>query len=352
MFSVIFMHTAAGLLRGAVNMQWWLLNFCTSFAFTAVPLFLMMSGYLVLSSRKTLDVTFLCKKRLPHLLVPLAGWTVLAILRGLLLEENLTLRTFLSRLVKSFNEPAAVHFWYMYLMIALYVISPILYGGLHSLDRRGHLYVAALLAFVTVQTMLTALLPDRWDKLVAFDLAFKLKIFGGHLCTFVLGYYLGGLKHKIPNWLLASGALSLWMIISLGTYWLTVQKGEYTSTFQSQSAGFEVALAACIFLLFRQNARPSAFFRWVPVVPLSLPIYLMHNLLLAAFQTAGHFPRGFFSTVRMTAVNALLCFLAVKTAATIKPLCYLFTGMHYQAACQSCNWVFTYRNIKSWLQRQ
>ena len=175
---------------------------------------------------------------------------------------------------------------------------------------------------------------------------------GGHLCTFVLGYYLGSLKRRIPNWILASGALSLWVVISLGTYWLTVQKGEYTSTFQSQSAGFEVAFAACIFLLFRQNAKPSAFFRRVPVVPLSLPIYLMHNLLLAAFQTAGHFPRGFFSTARMTAVNFILCFLAVKTAATLKPVCYLLTGMRYTAACESCNWIYTYRNLKSWILRR
>lgn len=50
--SVIFMHTAAGPLRAGINTGWHLLNVCTSLAFTAVPLFFMMSGYLLMTSGK------------------------------------------------------------------------------------------------------------------------------------------------------------------------------------------------------------------------------------------------------------------------------------------------------------
>lgn len=73
---VIFMHTAAGPLRAGVNTDWHLLNVCTSLAFTAVPLFFMMSGYLLMTSRKTADISVLLRHRLPRLVVPLAGWTV------------------------------------------------------------------------------------------------------------------------------------------------------------------------------------------------------------------------------------------------------------------------------------
>lgn len=77
---VIFMHTAAGPLRAGVNTDWHLLNVCTSLAFTAVPLFFMMSGYLLMTSRKTADISVLLRHRLPRLVVPLAGWTVVAVL--------------------------------------------------------------------------------------------------------------------------------------------------------------------------------------------------------------------------------------------------------------------------------
>lgn len=71
--SVIFMHTAAGPLRAGINTGWHLLNVCTSLAFTAVPLFFMMSGYLLMTSRKTADISVLLRHRLPRLVVPLAA---------------------------------------------------------------------------------------------------------------------------------------------------------------------------------------------------------------------------------------------------------------------------------------
>ncbi|MFR0796185.1 MAG: acyltransferase [Oscillospiraceae bacterium] len=87
---VIFMHTAAGPLRAGVNTDWHLLNVCTSLAFTAVPLFLMMSGYLLMTSRKTADISVLLRHRLPRLVVPLAGWTVVAVLWQMFLAHTLT----------------------------------------------------------------------------------------------------------------------------------------------------------------------------------------------------------------------------------------------------------------------
>lgn len=66
------MHTTAGPLRAGINTGWHLLNVCTALAFTAVPLFFMMSGYLLMTSRKTADVSVLLRHRLPRLVVPLA----------------------------------------------------------------------------------------------------------------------------------------------------------------------------------------------------------------------------------------------------------------------------------------
>lgn len=339
-------------LRGAVDLHWELLNICTSFAFTAVPLFLMMSGYLLLSNPRTADVSFLLRRRLPRLAVPLASWTAIAALQLLIARENLHFRPFLSMMVQSFHDPIAIHLWYMYLMIALYVISPILYAAANALDRSGKRYLLALIGLVTLQTIATALLPERFDKLVAFDLAGKLKIYSGHLCTFFLGWYLGTTEKRIPNRILLPSAAALWLIITFGTRFLTLRNGEYTSTFQSQSAGFEVLFAACLFLLFKQNAnKPARFLRAIPIVPLCLPIYLMHNIYLARIHILGHYPAGFRGVAAMTAVVLLVCYFTVKTAATIKPLCYLLTGMSYTDACRTCNWVYTFRNISACLKK-
>lgn len=135
--SVIYMHVAASPLRGDMNFDWHLINFFTCLGFTAVPLFLMMSGHLLLTSEKTLDISVLLKKRLPHLAIPLAGWTVVAVLWRWLTSSDHSLSAIYDGLVSSLSSPAWVHFWYMYSLIAFYLLSPIICGGLRALDKKG-----------------------------------------------------------------------------------------------------------------------------------------------------------------------------------------------------------------------
>ena len=344
---VIFMHVAAGPLRGGLNGQWNGLNILTALAFTAVPLFFMMSGYLLLTDEKTADVSVLLKKRLPRLGAPLAAWTVVAVVWNLLSQGMFSPVNFADGLLSALHTPQAVHFWYMYTLIALYALSPVLYGGLKHLDRKGHCFVFCLCLVLSLRAMLAAVLPAGVGRVLQIDLVNKLQIFGGHLATFVLGYYLGKVGKKLPNWLLLAVSAALWAVVALGTYGKTVQNGTFDQTFQSQSAGFEVMLAACLFLLAKQNlTKKSRLLTAVPVVPLSMGIYMMHNILLSVLHRFGVREQGLWDTLALTAGIFLVCFLAVKTAASIRPLCYMVTGMPYKTACKTCNWTFTFRKKK------
>lgn len=304
--SVIFMHTAAGPLRAGINTSWHLLNVCTSLAFTAVPLFFMMSGYLLMTSRKTADISVLLRHRLPRLVVPLAGWTVVAVLWQLFLAHTLTPGAIRVQLVAALNGPVMVHFWYLYTLIALYVLSPILYGGIRTLGKSGRVYLFVLAAAVSAHTVLLTVLPD--------------------------------------------GAAVTLAVISVGTWLLTVRTGEFNQNFQNQSSGFEIVLAACIFLLCKQtcNRPPRAWVRAAlgSVVSLSMAIYLMHNIFLSMLYSVGVSPRSFGGTVGVTLLVFAACFAVTKTVATVKPLCYLATGKTYAEACRSCNWVYTFRRLR------
>lgn len=351
MFGVIYMHAASSLLRGEINLGWHITNAITSFAFTAVPLFFMMSGYLMLSGDKTLDISLLIKKRLPRLAVPLIGWTFVAVIWQLLFGFDLKL--FAEKLVSSLNSPVAVHFWYMYTLIALYMISPFLRGAIKSLDRKGHIFLFVLASVISVHAMITAIVPDSIDKYMQIDIINKLTVFSGHLSTFILGYYLGSLKKKIPNILLFGTAVLTWAVITAGTYFVTVEKAVYTQTFQNQSKGFEVLLAAVLLLIFKQCFnKESKLLRVVPVVPFSLAVYFMHNILLSMMYTAGISVSAFTDPLWITAVNFVICFIVLKTVATVKPLCFIATGIPYKTACGSCNWIYTYRWIKAKLSKK
>lgn len=342
--SVIYMHVAADPLRDVINWNWHAMNVLVCLGFTAVPLFFMMSGGLLLSNEKTLDVSVLLKKRLPRLIVPLIFWTIVALLWQAYLDQSFA--GFFSGLLSSLNKPAWVHFWYMYTLIALYVISPVLYGGLQALDRKGHIFVFALALLPTARTILLLLLPPSLEPLVNIDIINKLTFFGGHLSSFVLGYYLMNTKRRIPNALLLLCAATLLGIIIVGTYALTVRSGSFQQAFQNQSSGFEILLAACLFLLAKQNLnRKSAVLQRIPVIPLSLSIYLMHGILLSWMDRTFEIV-SFADTLFYTFLNFILCFAVTKTLASIKPLCFPVTGLSYRDACKSCNWVFTWCAVR------
>ncbi len=341
---VILTHAASGPLRGARNLGWGVLAGMTSLAFTAVPLFFMMSGSLLLSGPKTLDLRVLFRKRLPKLLVPLACWTVVAAL-WLTCRERGSLAAAAKLALSGVSGPVYVHFWYLYTLAAMYVLSPLLYRLVHSLDRTGERYLLGMIGAVTLLEMVKALVPAAWLPYLSLDLAEELKLLQGHLFSFLLGYYLARFKRRVPNALLLGAAGLLLAVITLGTWWKTKQAGVYTAVFQRQSGGYELLLAACLFLLAKQNLdRPVALLRRLGVVELSMPIYLSHNLLLSLAGSLGLAPRNLGGVLAATAGILVVSWLLSKTLCTVPWVCYAVSGMPFSRARKTCSWLAMGKN--------
>lgn len=336
------MHVSAHALRGGISGNWHFINGTVSLAFTAVPLFFMMSGYLLLTSESTNDIPSLLKHRLPKLILPLIFWSLTAICTRLYYTDTLSAKNIFDASVEAFNSPAMVHLWYVYTLFALYLIAPILYNGLKNLSRGGHILVLVIVLLVSVKPALQVILPQRFDRFLEFKLITQMGFLGNHLCTFILGFYLGKLKKKIPNSLLIVAILTIWGLITFGTYKLS--GAEYNQAFQNQSAGWEIFLATAIFLLFKQIAnKKSKILSYVPLIPLSLPIYMMHNILLYAMERNEIIAHSFTDTVLNSILIYGICFIVTKTLATIKPLCYLTTGIPFEKASKTCNWIYTFK---------
>ena len=339
--SVVYMHTAAPGLRAGITRGWHFMNLATSLAFTAVPIFFMISGYLLLSDPNTLRPEVLLRRRLPRLVIPLAVWTTATALWNCY-EAGWTL-SLREQLNDALHAPIVTPLWFMYYLIFVYLLTPLLYGGVHMLDRDGVRYVLGIVAVLSLGAMVRAFLPERLDRYASLEVLARLQSSLSYVFLFLLGYFLGNWKRKVPNLLLAAVAAAAYAVIVLGTWWLSAKNGSYDTSFQDQSAGFEVLLAACLFLLAKQNLnRDALWMRRVAAAPLLMPVYLMHALQLKIFYFHEVHPMRFPQIVGYTLLNLLLCLLISKTAASIKPLCYPLTGMPYQAACRSCNWQYTW----------
>lgn len=350
MICVVYMHAAAGSLRMyLLSANWTGLSILTSLAFCAVPLFFMLSGALILNSERTADFAYVLKKRIPKLLLPLIVWSaVAAAWLTFQSTEGFSVLGWLRKLKAGLHEPVMAHFWFMYTLIGMYLISPILYLGLKHLPQRGRRVLAILLAL----GMAVATVSFCWPRVGTFlptQIVEELWFFNGHLYALLMGWLLCKCEKKLPNWLLIALAVLLWGGISVGTYLRTAQTGAYNATFQSQNHGFEILLAMVLFLFCRQNLnRPIRCLSGIvrPLASLSFPVYLLHNIVISVLYAFGLPHERAAHVILATVLVIAVSYLAVKTLATIRPLCYICTGLTYDEACKSCNWIYTVRTLR------
>ena len=345
MSSVIFMHTASPLLRGARTLGWYGEIVLTALSFSAVPLFFMMSGALLLSSSRTADIRLLWGKRIPRLLLPLLFWSIATILLnrywgGKTPEESL--QSFLAIP----HTPAYGHLWYMYTLIALYAISPFLYHMVQGMDRRGSVYLAVLIFAILALDMLQVLAPPEVRPYLQLNLASSLRFLETNLFPFLLGLLIFRWGRRIENWKLIVATLIIFGVIVAGTWLRTRQDGAFNASFLQQNAGWEITLASLIFLLAKQILhRPLRLQLSRELVRLSMPIYLMHNMVKYALWRWGIFAGRFLSLILVCLLILVISYLVSKTLASVPGLCWVSTGIPWAEAKDSCSWQATFRRL-------
>ena len=345
MLAVIFMHAASGFLRGQITRGWHAANLLTSISFTAVPLFFMMSGALLLSDERTPDVKLLLRRRMPRILLPLFFYSIIAVL-WLWYRDGPTGRPMIPALLMGLNKPVYVHLWFLYTLAGLYLISPFLYRMVYALDAKLERYLLLLLGAVVLLDLLRAFAPAAWRPYFQWRITEDLKLFGGHLFAFLLGYYLHRARRKISTGVLLAAALVIWATIAAGTYCQYHRTGELDSGFMSQNGGWELLLAACLFLTAKQTLNHPRRKPELPGVALAMPIYLSHNLILSYLNWRFLRPDRFLEVAAIWALTATISLVVSKTLTTVPGLCYLSSGMSFQKACANANWIAAIRELK------
>ncbi len=338
MSGVIFMHMASSLLRGELTPGWHGANFLTSLSFTAVPLFFMMSGTLLLSSARTTDLKLLWRKRIPRLLFPLLFWSALWILIARVWGGKTADESWKSLLAVP-HTSAYAGLWYMYTLIALYVISPFLYYMVQGMDRRASRYLVGLITAIMALDMIRTLAPGEIRQYLKLDLESSLRFLNTNLFPFLLGFFLFRWKRRIAAWKLVVLSLFCLAVIVVGTWLRTRQSGIYDASFQAQTGGWEIALACLLFLLAKQYLRrPLRLQLSRELVQLSLPIYLMHNPLKYLLWRDGIYPTRFLNLLPICVLVLAVCYLISKTLSSVPGLGWISVGIPWAEAQKSCSW--------------
>lgn len=342
MICVIIMHVSAGMLSDPIDLSWQGFNILTSISFVAVPIFFMISGVVLLESAHTESVAYTWKKRLPKLILPLVAWSMVAILVNFCSPESLAngfaWKEFLKVILTIPSRNVAVHLWFMYFLIPIYLISPFLKVMIDSMKKEHVKYLFFLWGVIVILSTINGFLPSSLQSYAHLDLFERINFIGGYLFYFLAGHYLHHMEKSISNRNLVILFLTCTVIVIVGTSCLSMYNEAYTNTFQSVNYIFIVLMSISLFLLAKQNSKPKELSKTVTFfATASFGVYLMHNIFISILYNYIWKYTDFIGGVIAMMITLCVCSFVVMLLSSIKPFSFLFTGVNYRSACKKCN---------------
>lgn len=259
---------------------WWCCNFAGLLGRMGVPLFFMLSGYLLLNDPRTADPLPFYRRRFARLLPAFLFWdAVCFVLRGITEQRGFSPMLFLSELVLRGSD---YHLWFIYQIAALYLLAPFLRMIVERAPRRSlWILMGVILLVPTVLRLVNVLQHALWIS------PFQAPV-EGYAGFFLLGWLLGTGEYT-PRRRLAIYALGL---LALAAAALGNRHFSYPDRmnmyFNEGYALNHYFTASAFFLLIRALSERLGDGWRKPAQTLSrlsFGVYFCHVLLLRLFST-------------------------------------------------------------------
>ena len=288
-FLVVVIHAnVAYLAENQGQAGWYAVMLFTSICLVAVPLFFMVSGALLLDTEKVLPLKTLFKKRILKQAVPFIIWSLIYVVARIVMKKTpLSITAFTDLL----HEPAYYQFWFMYSLLAIYLLLPVLQAVVLKLGKKHLEYVLILwLIFSVVFPVMQKFIPG-----FAISGHVDLILCEGYVGYFLLGHYLkkyqSELSWKKGIWLALIG-IGCTGALSAVEYLVCVKmEASYQGYFyQAYLTPFVVCSATGLFLLFQnlpwtQKEKPCKLLGVGSV--LTMGVYYVHMLVITALEYVG-----------------------------------------------------------------
>lgn len=266
--AVIMIHTAAPTVTSNLFCgTWWVGHGLDTLSRFAVPVFLMISGALLLHKDEPINV--FAKKRVWKIALPFLGWSFFYYF--LANRFNGSLGDFTKDLLGNGNH---FHLWYLYLIILLYLLIPILRKVVAHIPTSYILYYALIAGGLTTVTSFLG-----W---VGMPLKIYANPFSTGVAFLLLGYAIAHreLKIKHLNWI-GWGSIGF---IFVGEYLLALQDQRFNGMLYEALGLFVMAQAVMIFAYVYNNKErfnKVGQFKIVQFISThSFGVYLIHPFAL------------------------------------------------------------------------
>lgn len=297
---------------------WTVYNAYTALTRWSVPIFVMLSGAFLLDPKKTGKLRVL-SLRILRLFAVLVVWSAIYAMADHIHRGGaLSWAGFRSALLAALRGNVHSHLWFLYMVLGLYLVTPILRAFVKGASRADFHYFF-LLTFVVTFLLPVFLYFHPQTPLSTHLNRIDLHLVLGYVGYFVAGYYLKAFSiNRLVEALIyvfgaAGGFVTLW-----GTTILSRQAGTLNDIFYGFMTPNVCATAVAVFVLFRYvlgiSEERDRKRRMVGVAKIALGIYLVHGLFLILLGDLGLFSLPLSPTLAVPLFTALVFLLSFAAA--------------------------------------
>lgn len=268
---VILLHSVSSFLTDPAYFplpSYRLILICNEVGRAGVPLFFMMSGFLLLRDEKTCDCIPFYRRRLTRILIPLVIWNGVYCV-----HYGKGIAAYFSEMI---HQGSAYHLWFLYTLLGIYLFAPFLKRIVDNCSRGQLWWLLALISFAGT-------LRPVFNLTTPFYLYLFPSLMEGYIAYFLFGYLLGTMpSHRRECTVALCMAISGFIMGICGNYFLSSQE-ELLLPFNSGYSLNHFLLAGGIFLLARncrwmehQHAHTTGRL----LAALTFQIYFVHVLIM------------------------------------------------------------------------
>jgi len=289
--AVITIHVTAtnvSIISEMNTFQWWFANVLNSFSRSAVPIFFMISGVLLLGNEKNEDIKTFLKKRIPRIGMPFLMWSIIySVLKHYVIDPDYPKLLSMGKIMikEILQDTVYHHLWFVYVMLVMYFVIPFAIKIVKNATQKELLFGIIMWFMVTIVYYtfqgIYYLRTEQYFYIEFFDIPF----YSGFLGFFILGYYLSRqeISKKIRRIIYLVGSISM-LSVPIITYYITKGKDVLNELFYSNFVITTFFTAVAVFVLFKNinwevkvNKRLLKLI--VSISDATFGIYLIHLLV-------------------------------------------------------------------------
>lgn len=320
-FAVVLLHCAAGVVSMSPfgSQSWWVGNLYDALVRWCVPVFVMISGALLLDTAKNDSIKTFYIKRMSRILIPILFWSAFFLLYTDLIAiaegSALQIDDFLEMII---HGVPYYHMWFLYMILSLYLFTPFFRKMIVVLSEKEiNLLIFLLFLFSAINSLAA--------KFGLVDSKLFVNWFLSYLPYYFLGYFIRT-SDRCGSKRFWIGLFCIAVVPTILGYYFFAKNGiiEASLYIYDYLSITVILMSISIFYLLKGITKPFINKNVTrTTASLTLGVYLVHPLILEPIQNSRYGPLEFnqWISIPVMAVVVFLCSLGAAWA--IKRIPYL-----------------------------